>query len=60
MIEETVKRANDKLSPPEQIKKFTILERDFSTDLDEITPTMKLKRNVISEKFKNEIESLYG
>lgn len=58
-IEKTVKRANAKLSSPEQIKKFTILERDFSLEEDEITPTMKLKRNVILEKFNNLISKLY-
>ena len=36
-----------------------ILERDFSPEMDEITPTMKLKRNVVSERFKNAINSLY-
>ncbi len=58
-IEETVLKANIKLSSPEQIKKFMILERDFSAENDEITPTMKLKRNVVSERFQKEIEGLY-
>ena len=59
-ISETVSKANAKLSSPEQIKKFMILERDFSLENDEITPTMKLKRNVVSERFKKEIENLYA
>ena len=59
-IEETVAKANTKVSSSEQIKKFVILERDFSAELNEITPTMKLKRNFISEKFRDEIEKLYG
>ncbi len=58
-INETVKRANAKLSSPEQIKKFKILERDFSLENDEITPTMKLKRNVVSVNYKDKIEELY-
>ncbi len=58
-IEQTILKANAKLSSPEQIKKFIILERDFSAENDEITPTMKLKRNVVSERFKKEIENLY-
>lgn len=58
-IEETVKRANARLSSPEQIKKFIIPERDFSLEMDEITPTMKLKRNVVGENFQKEIENLY-
>ena len=59
-IEGTVAKANAKVSSSEQIKKFVVLERDFSADLDEVTPTMKLKRNVISKKFRNEIKNLYG
>lgn len=58
-INETVLKANTKLSSPEQIKKFVILERDFSAEFDEITPTMKLKRNVVSERFQKEIKKLY-
>jgi long-chain acyl-CoA synthetase len=59
-IEKTVAKANAKVSSSEQIKRFKILERDFSADLGEVTPTMKLKRSVISEKFRDEIENLYG
>ena len=58
-ISETVARANSKVSSSEQIKKFAILERDFSLEADEITPTLKLKRNVVSERFKNEIDRMY-
>jgi long-chain acyl-CoA synthetase len=58
-IKETISKANGKLSSPEQIKKFKILERDFSAENDEITPTMKLKRNVVSERFKSCLEELY-
>jgi long-chain acyl-CoA synthetase len=58
-IKETIERANAKLSSPEQIKKFKILERDFSLEEDEITPTMKLKRSVVSDRFQKEIEILY-
>ncbi len=59
-IEETVKRANAKLSSPEQIKRFAILERDFSPEINEVTPTMKLKRNVITENFRELILQLYN
>lgn len=58
-IERTVNKANARVSSSEQIKRFTILEKDFSTDTDEITPTLKLKRNVIAQKFADEIENLY-
>jgi len=58
-ISETVAKVNSKVSSNEQIKKFLILDRDFSLENDEITPTMKLKRNVVSEKFKDVLEALY-
>ncbi|MDQ6785362.1 MAG: AMP-dependent synthetase/ligase [Acidobacteriota bacterium] len=58
-IAETVARANARVSSPEQIKNYLILDRDFSAESDEITPTLKLKRNIVSAKFSNEIENLY-
>lgn len=58
-INATVEKANARVSSSEQIKKFVILDRDFSLETGEITPTLKVKRSVISEKFKSEIEILY-
>ena len=43
----------------EQIRKFVLLETEWSQDTGEMTPTMKLKRKVIREKYEKEIESLY-
>ena len=43
----------------EQVKRFTILPRDFSAEHDEVTPTLKLKRKVCAEHFSDEIEALY-
>ncbi len=43
----------------EQIKKFLLLEKEWSQDSGEMTPTMKLKRAIIQKKFSKEIESLY-
>ena len=58
-INETIGRANAKLSSPEQIKKFVILDHDFSLEADEITPTLKLKRNVIAKNYIGVLEELY-
>lgn len=58
-VKRTIDKANAGVSSSEQIKKFAILERDFSLETDEITPTMKLKRNVIAEKFGQHIQKLY-
>jgi len=44
----------------EQIKKFVVLERDFSADLGEVTPTMKLRRKAIVEHFADDIDRLYA
>src|SRR5829696_3140678 len=44
----------------EQIKKFVVLERDFTADLGEVTPTMKLRRKAIVDHFSDEIDRLYG
>jgi long-chain acyl-CoA synthetase len=44
----------------EQIKRFAVLERDFSAELGEVTPTMKLRRKAIVEHFADEIDRLYS
>src|SRR4051794_23617627 len=58
-IEGEVQKANEQLARVEQIKKFKILEGDWEPGGDELTPTMKLKRKPIAEKYKDEIEALY-
>ncbi len=59
LIQSVVDGVNSKLSRYEQIKRFTILTRDFSADLGEVTPTLKLKRGVCEEHFAHEIDALY-
>lgn len=54
-----VDKANACVSSSEQIKKFVILDRDFSPEFDEITPTMKLKRNIVAKNFRDVLEKLY-
>ena len=55
-----VERANGQLSRVEQIKRFAILAGDWLPDSEELTPTMKLKRRVITRKYAGVIESLYA
>ena len=43
----------------EQVRRFALLEKEFSQEDDEMTPTLKLKRNVIIERYSNEIEKMY-
>jgi long-subunit acyl-CoA synthetase (AMP-forming) len=58
-IEAGVEEANSKMARVEQIKKFTILPTEWEPGGDELTPTMKLKRKPIEEKYSEEIEALY-
>jgi long-subunit acyl-CoA synthetase (AMP-forming) len=55
-----VERANSHLSRVEQIKRFKVLPCDWPPAGDELTPTMKLKRKPIAEKYAAEIEELYA
>jgi long-chain acyl-CoA synthetase len=59
-IQAGVDEANEKMARVEQIKKFKILPADWAPGGDELTPTMKLKRKPISEKYASEIEALYS
>jgi len=59
MVDDTIRKTNSRISSSEQIKKYAILERDFLPGLDELTPTLKLKRNIISEKFRDVLEAFY-
>ena len=58
-VQRAVDDVNSDLSRYEQIKRFTILPRDFTLEAGEVTPTLKLKRRVCLEHFSKEIEGLY-
>jgi long-subunit acyl-CoA synthetase (AMP-forming) len=59
-VQAEVDKANEQLSRVEQVKKFHIVEGDWEPGGDELTPTMKLKRKPIAEKYESEIEALYS
>ena len=59
-IKEQVDEMNLRFSSPEQVKKFTILPRDFSIDDGELTPTLKIRRKIINENWAEEIEKMYS
>ena len=58
-VDAAVKQANLQVSHAESIRKFRILPVDFTEDTGELTPTMKVKRNVVAEKFASDIEAIY-
>ncbi|MFT4125186.1 MAG: AMP-dependent synthetase/ligase [Gordonia sp. (in: high G+C Gram-positive bacteria)] len=59
-ISAAIDAANSKVSKAEAIKKFTILATDFTIETGELTPTLKLKRNVVNEAHRDAIVELYG
>ena len=59
-VQKIVDEANSDLSRFEQIKRFSILPREFTAEEGEVTPTLKLKRRVCAEHFAAEIEELYA
>lgn len=59
LIEREIDKVNRNLSPWETVKKFVLLETPFSIDSGELTPTQKIKRPVVKERYVDEIESMY-
>lgn len=59
LFEQRVAEINKRLAPYETIKKFVLLAQDFSIDGGELTPTLKLRRKIIYEKYRHKIEDLY-
>lgn len=58
-VMQEVEKGNTNLGNWEKIKKIAIIPNEFTIDGGELTPTLKLKRKVIVEKYKNEIEKIY-
>ena len=59
LIDETIAKLNAGLSQHEKVRKYTLLEREFSLAEGEITPTLKVKRRVIAERYRDLIEGMY-
>ena len=59
-LQSIVDDANSMVSHAEAIKKFVVLDRDLTEETGELTPTLKIKRNVVTERFAADIESMYA
>ncbi len=59
-VRERVEQVNTQLARYESIKKFVLLPQDFSQETGEMTPTQKVKRKVVMEKFRAQIEGMYA
>ena len=60
LLQREVDAVNAELARFEQIKRFVVLERDFSIESGELTPTMKVRRRVVVQQYRDAVESLYG
>jgi long-chain acyl-CoA synthetase len=60
LVQAELDKANAKYAQVEQVKRFFILEHDLAQETGELTPTLKVKRNVINEKYADRFDALYG
>lgn len=59
LMQKEVDKVNKNLSPWETVKKFVLLNDPLTIESDDLTPTMKVKRSVVREKYQKEIDSMY-
>jgi long-chain acyl-CoA synthetase len=59
-VQRAVDAANQRLSRAEQVKRFAVVPAEWTAESEELTPTMKLKRRVIHDKYAEDIEALYA
>lgn len=60
VVRKSVAEANSQLASYETIKRFAVLPEDFTVEAGELTPSLKVKRKFVDQKFRNQIEKLYG
>ncbi|HZN90157.1 MAG TPA: AMP-dependent synthetase/ligase [Thermoleophilaceae bacterium] len=58
-VQKTIDEVNSHVGPVEQIKRFAILDHDLSQETGELTPTLKVKRNVVHEKYAALVDEVY-
>jgi long-chain acyl-CoA synthetase len=59
-VQKAVDEVNSHVGPVEQIKRFAILDHDLSQETGELTPTLKVKRNVVHEKYADLVDATYA
>ena len=59
VLEGRVEQVNQRLAPYESIKKFVVAAEDFTEASNELTPTLKVKRKVVTEKYQSQLDALY-
>jgi long-chain acyl-CoA synthetase len=60
LIEGEIARVNAKFARVEQVRKFRLIEQKLTAEDEELTPTMKLKRKLVNEKYRELIEGMYA
>jgi long-chain acyl-CoA synthetase len=60
IIQQHLDQVNEKFARVEQVKKFEILPHDLSQETGELTPTLKVKRSVVADKYEQEVDALYA
>ncbi|HEU4979669.1 MAG TPA: long-chain fatty acid--CoA ligase [Solirubrobacterales bacterium] len=60
LIQQHIDEINESFARVEQVKRFEILPHDLSQETGELTPTLKVKRNVVAEKYEKDVEALYA
>ena len=60
MIKESTQRVNNNLSVIEQIRKFILIDHEFTIENEMMTPSMKVRRFKVKDKYKEELEKLYS
>ncbi len=59
-IRKEIDRLSRDLAPFERVKKFALLEKEFTIESGELTPSLKIKRNIVEKKYKDIIDRLYA
>jgi long-chain acyl-CoA synthetase len=60
LVHEEIEKVNKKFARAEQVKRFFLLETQLSAEDEELTPTMKLKRKLVEQKYAVQIEAMYA